>query len=163
LKENIIDKIIRHCTSLGILTAVDPKLKNFLSYKHVDIFKPNLKEVREGLHIPLQQITALAMNEVHELLNQHLQHHISFITLSDKGVYFNDGAESRIIPSHHRNIADVSGAGDTVIAVAAMVYALTKDVALMAEWANIAGGLVCEEVGVVPISKEKLLKELEKI
>jgi rfaE bifunctional protein kinase chain/domain len=163
LKENIIDKIIRHCKSLGILTAVDPKLKNFLSYKNVDIFKPNLKEVREGLHIPLQQINEASMREVHELLNKHLQHHISFITLSDKGVYFNNGTESKIIPSHHRNIADVSGAGDTVIAVAAMVYALTKDVELMAEWSNIAGGLVCEEVGVVPISKEKLLKELERI
>ncbi|KAA5536639.1 carbohydrate kinase [Taibaiella lutea] len=163
LKENIIDKIIRHCKSLGILTAVDPKLKNFLAYKNVDIFKPNLKEVREGLHIPLQQINEASMKEVHELLNKHLQHHISFITLSDKGVYFNNGTESKIIPSHHRNIADVSGAGDTVIAVAAMVYALTGDVELMAEWSNIAGGLVCEEVGVVPISKEKLLKELGKI
>jgi len=162
LKENIIDKIIRHCKSLGILTAVDPKLRNFLAYKHVDIFKPNLKEVREGLHIPLQQINEASMKEVHELLYKQLQHHISFITLSDKGVYFNDGTESKIIPSHRRDIADVSGAGDTVIAVAAMVYALTKDVERMAEWSNIAGGLVCEEVGVVPVSKEKLLKELSK-
>ncbi len=62
-----------------------------------------------------------------------------------------------IIPSHLRNIADVSGAGDTVIAVAALVYAATKNVHLMAEVANIAGGLVCEEVGTVAIDKEKLL------
>ena len=67
--------------------------------------------------------------------------------------------ESGIVPTHIRNIADVSGAGDTVIAVASLVYAATKNVQLMAEVANIAGGLVCEEVGTAAIDKEKLLKE----
>lgn len=163
LKENIIEKIIRHCKSLGILVAVDPKLNHFLAYKGVDIFKPNLKEVREGLHLSLQQIDEKQMDEVHALLYKHLQHHISFVTLSEKGVYFNEGRGGKIIPSHRREIADVSGAGDTVIAVAAMVYAITKDAEKMAVWSNIAGGLVCEEVGVVPINKEKFLAELEKI
>jgi rfaE bifunctional protein kinase chain/domain len=163
LKDNVIEKIIRHCKSLGILVAVDPKLNHFLSYKGVDIFKPNLKEVREGLHLSLQQIDEKQMDEVHGLLYQHLQHKISFVTLSEKGVYFNDGKEGKIIPSHRRNIADVSGAGDTVIAVAAMVYAITKNAEQMATWSNIAGGLVCEEVGVVPIDKEKFIHEIQKL
>ena len=68
---------------------------------------------------------------------------------------------SAIIPSHIRNIADVSGAGDTVIATAALVYAITKDAAVMAEISNLAGGLVCEDVGVVSIKKDKLLIESE--
>lgn len=160
LKENVIEKIIRHCKSLGIVIAVDPKLHHFLAYKGVDIFKPNLKEVREGLHLSLPDVDQQSMDKVHALLQQHLQHTISLVTLSEKGVYVNDGRESKIIPSHRRNIADVSGAGDTVIAVAAMVYAITKDANVMAAWSNIAGGLVCEEVGVVPINKEKLLKEI---
>jgi len=163
LKENVIEKIIRHCKSLGTLVAVDPKLNHFLAYKGVDIFKPNLKEVREGLHLSLQQINKENMDEVHSLLYQHLQHKVSFVTLSEHGVYFNNGKEGEIIPSHLRNIADVSGAGDTVISVAAMVYAITKDARKMAEWSNIAGGLVCEEVGVVPIDKEKLRKEIAKL
>jgi rfaE bifunctional protein kinase chain/domain len=158
LKENVIQRITAHCNEVGIITAVDPKKHNFLTYKDVAIFKPNLKEVREGLHLPLTEVTEAAMNEVHEILQGHLQHKLTFITLSEKGVYYNDGS-SAIIPSHIRNIADVSGAGDTVIATAAMVYAITKDAALMAEVSNIAGGLVCEEVGVVPINKEALLKE----
>jgi ADP-heptose synthase, bifunctional sugar kinase/adenylyltransferase len=158
LKENVIQRITAHCNEVGIITAVDPKKHNFLTYKDVAIFKPNLKEVREGLHLPLTEVTEAAMNEVHEILHGHLQHKLTFITLSEKGVYYNDGS-SAIIPSHIRNIADVSGAGDTVIATAAMVYAITKDAALMAEVSNIAGGLVCEEVGVVPINKEALLKE----
>jgi bifunctional ADP-heptose synthase (sugar kinase/adenylyltransferase) len=58
-----------------------------------------------------------------------------------------------------RNIADVSGAGDTVIAVAALAFAATQDMGLSARMANIAGGLVCEEVGTVAINPDRLLKE----
>lgn len=162
LKENVIQRITAHCNEVGIITAVDPKKHNFLSYKDVAIFKPNLKEVREGLHMPLADVNKAAMDEVHQMLQKELQHKLTFITLSEKGVYYNDGS-SDIIPSHIRNIADVSGAGDTVIATAAIVYAITKDAVLMAEISNIAGGLVCEEVGVVPINKDALLKETTKL
>jgi rfaE bifunctional protein kinase chain/domain len=159
LKENVIHKITEHCKEIGIITAVDPKKKNFLSYREVDIFKPNLKEVREALHLPVENVNVQELNEVHEHLEKSLRHNITFITLSEKGVFYNNGSSSSIIPSHIRNIADVSGAGDTVIATAAMVYAITRNAALMAEVSNIAGGLVCEEVGVVPIKKALLQKE----
>jgi D-glycero-beta-D-manno-heptose-7-phosphate kinase len=158
LKENVIQRIIAHCTQLGIITAVDPKAKNFFTYKGVTIFKPNLKEVREGLNRPLAFIDKDAMDHAHNLLAKQMKHEITFITLSEKGVYYHSG-ESDILPSHVRNIADVSGAGDTVIATASMVYALSKDARLMAAISNIAGGLVCEDVGVVPIDKQRLLAE----
>jgi bifunctional ADP-heptose synthase (sugar kinase/adenylyltransferase) len=90
-----------------------------------------------------------------------LQHRISLITLSEKGVYIQKGNHSRIIPSHMRNIADVSGAGDTVIAVASLVYAATKDITMAATIANLAGGIVCEDVGTVAINKNKLLEECD--
>lgn len=163
LKENIIDRITSHCKALGMVIAVDPKLHNFFAYKQADIFKPNLKEVREGLHLALPQIDTNALSEVHRQLQQQLQHRISFITLSEKGVFYQEGNEGKILPSHIRNIADVSGAGDTVIAVAAMVYAITRNPETMAAWSNIAGGLVCEEVGVVPVDKEKLYTEINRL
>lgn len=159
LKENVINRVTAHCTEIGIITAVDPKKRNFLAYKHVDIFKPNLKEVREALNIELEQVNNDSLNQVHSSLKDALQHKVTFITLSEKGVFYNDGISSAIVPSHIRNIADVSGAGDTVIATASMVYALTKSAALMAEVSNVAGGLVCEEVGVVPIKKDLLQEE----
>lgn len=161
LKENVIHKITNHCKELGIIISVDPKKKNFLAYKDVTIFKPNLKEVREGLNLPLEQTDEPEMNHVHRKLNEVLHHDVTFITLSEKGVFYNNGFTSAIIPSRIRNIADVSGAGDTVIATASLVYAITKDVNIMAEISNLAGGLVCEEVGVVSIKKEKLRKETE--
>lgn len=158
LKENVIHRIAAHCKELGIVTTVDPKFRNFLAYKHVTVFKPNLKEVREGLHIDLDDVNKAGLDAVHHKLKAVMQHDISFITLSEKGVYYNDG-NSAILPSHHRTILDVSGAGDTVIATASIVYALTKDARLMAEISNIAGGLVCESVGVVPVNKAQLLRE----
>jgi rfaE bifunctional protein kinase chain/domain len=159
LKENVINRITEHCNEIGIITAVDPKKKNFLAYKNVSIFKPNLKEVREGLLLPVNPVDVTALNEVHLHLEGALKHGVTFITLSEKGVFINDGIEAHIFPSHIRNIADVSGAGDTVIATASLVYALTKDASLMAQISNIAGGLVCEEVGVVPVNKDLLLAE----
>lgn len=163
LKENVIKRITEHCNEIGIITAVDPKKKNFLTYKNVTIFKPNLKEVREGLHLPLHEVSLEELETADEKLKAILHHDITFITLSEKGVFYKDTKSEEIIPSHVRNIADVSGAGDTVIATASLIYALTKDSNLMAAISNIAGGLVCEEVGVVPIDKDLLLRECEQL
>jgi rfaE bifunctional protein kinase chain/domain len=163
LTQNIIEKTITLCKQNNILTAVDPKRKNFFSYVGVDIFKPNLVEVKEGLNVLLDDITKTTLNDIHQQLKDKLQHNISFITLSEKGVFYNDTSDCNIIPTHIRSIADVSGAGDTVIAVASLVYATTQNIHLAAEMANIAGGLVCEEVGTAAINKEKLLIECERL
>ena len=159
LTELVIKKAIDLCRHNNIITTVDPKRKNFFSYKGVDLFKPNLKEVKEALNLLIDEVTNEKLQAIHAELQQQLQHKISFITLSEKGVFYQQGNESGIVPTHIRNIADVSGAGDTVIAVASLVYTATKNVHLMAEVANIAGGLVCEEVGTAAIDKEKLVKE----
>ena len=162
-KENVIHRISQHCKEIGVITAVDPKKNNFLAYKEVDIFKPNLKEVREGLHMSIDTVDEQNLTAVHEALFAALQHRTTFITLSEKGVYYNDGTKKALLPCHRRNIADVSGAGDTVIATAALVYAITKDPAIMAAISNIAGGIVCEEVGVVPIDKATLIAECTRL
>ncbi len=161
LTANLISAIISLCKKNDILTAVDPKRKNFFAYTGADIFKPNLKEVKEGLNIIGDGAGLLLLKDIHSSLRAKLQHMVSFITLSEKGVFYQQDGNAKIIPTHIRNVADVSGAGDTVIAVASLVYAATKDVELMAEIANIAGGLVCEEVGTVAIDKGKLLHECE--
>jgi rfaE bifunctional protein kinase chain/domain len=163
LTNNLVKKIIALCRHHHILTAVDPKRKNFFSYQGVDIFKPNLKEAKEGLNLLTEETSLSFLKDIHVQLQEKLQHKISFITLSEKGVFYNEGNTAGILPTHIRNVADVSGAGDTVIAVASLVYAATKDIKLMAEIANIAGGLVCEVVGTAAIDKEKLLEECKKI
>lgn len=159
LTATVINRVIRLCQKHNILTAVDPKRKNFFAYEGVDIFKPNLKEVKDGLNLAPETINTDVLSNMHDLLQKKLQHKISLITLSEKGVFYQQDNNSAIIPTHIRSIADVSGAGDTVIAVASLAFAATKDVRLMAEMANIAGGLVCEEVGTVAINAQKLLAE----
>ena len=161
LTETVIKIVISICKENGIITAVDPKRKNFFEYKGVDVFKPNLKEVKDALNFMFGDVNIHLLQDIHAELHNLLHHHISFITLSERGVFYQERQRSALIPSHLRNIADVSGAGDTVIAVASLVYAATKDVHLMAEIANIAGGLVCEEVGTAAINRHKLLHECE--
>ena len=161
LTERVIHRVIEKCREAGVLVAVDPKRKNFFSYRHADIFKPNLKEVKEGLNILVEDPDRDKLHHIHEELARILHHSLSLITLSERGIFYAANGQSALIPSHLRNIADVSGAGDTVIAVAALVYAATRNPHLMAEVANIAGGLVCEEVGTVAVPREKLINECE--
>ncbi len=159
LTQNIIHSIIKFCNEHDIVTTVDPKRKNFFSYKNVDIFKPNLKEVKEALNLLADDRSETHFKTIHAQLQNILQHKISIITLSEKGLFFQEGNDAKVVPSHIRNIADVSGAGDTVIAVASLVYAVTKNITLSAQIANLAGGLVCEQVGTVAIDKDVLYKE----
>lgn len=161
ITERIIQTVTALCKERNVIIAVDPKKKNFLSYKDVTIFKPNLKEVKEGLNLSVDHIDLSSLQQIHERLQQHLHHQISLITLSEKGVFYQDETSHKIIPTHIRNIADVSGAGDTVIAVTSLCYAATRDMHLAAEMANIAGGLVCEQVGTAAIDRDKLLQECE--
>ena len=161
LTEAVIQVVISICREAKVITAVDPKRKNFFAYKGVDIFKPNLKEVKDALNFLFSDANLHLLEDIHSELHHLLNHRISLITLSEKGVFYQEDKHAAIIPSHIRNIADVSGAGDTVIAVASLVYAATRNVHLMAEVANIAGGLVCEEVGTAAINKAKLLHECE--
>jgi D-glycero-beta-D-manno-heptose-7-phosphate kinase len=163
LTERVIKTVITLCKRYGVISAVDPKRKNFFSYNGVHIFKPNLKELKDGLNLITDDISVPVLQDIHRQLQNKLQHSISFITLSEKGVFYQQNSSARIIPSHLRNISDVSGAGDTVIAVAALLYAATKNIDLMAEVANIAGGIVCEEVGTVAIRKDILLQECKQL
>lgn len=159
LTEQVISEVIKLCNDRHIITAVDPKRKNFFSYKNVTLFKPNFKEVKESLNILSSSISVEDMRAIHQQLHKKLNHNISLITLSEHGIFYQHKDDAEILDSHIRNIADVSGAGDTVIAVAALMYTVTKNVFLAAEVANIAGGLVCEEVGTAAIDKSKLLAE----
>ncbi len=163
LGEELILKIVSVCNNKGIPTAVDPKKKNFLSYKNVSLFKPNLHELKTGLKIEVEKPFAINIEESTRQFRE--EHHIKtlMVTLSEAGVFYCEGNKSEVIPAHIRNISDVSGAGDTVISVASLCLALNLSSAMTAALANLAGGLVCEKVGVVPIDKQQLLEESKQI
>ncbi|TGE25409.1 D-glycero-beta-D-manno-heptose-7-phosphate kinase [Hymenobacter aquaticus] len=146
----------------GIPTVVDPKKKNFLAYQHCTLFKPNLKELREGLKLEFGDTDAdrPQFEAAVERLREVLMPEIVLVTLSERGVFSESRQSGRsYIPAHLRMISDVSGAGDTVISIAALCVALGLEPPVMAALANLGGGLVCEQVGVVPIEKQRLLAE----
>lgn len=163
LTKNIIANTIAFCIKNNVTTAVDPKRKNFFCYQNATLFKPNLNEAITGLNLLPEEISLELLSEIHSQLKEKLDHDISLITLSEKGIFYQEENSKNILPSHRRNIADVSGAGDTVIAVASLIYGATKNIDLAAKIANIAGGIVCEEVGTVAINKDKLLQECKRL
>jgi rfaE bifunctional protein kinase chain/domain len=164
LTDSVIQNTIKIAKEKDIPTAVDPKKENFLSYKGVSLFKPNLKELKEGLNLNFDFNSNKELFEKGiEVLEEKLQNEISFITLSEFGVFIKNQTEKYYVPAHMRSISDVSGAGDTVIAVATLCLISGASTKQIAQISNLAGGLVCEKSGVVSISKNDLLKEVSEL
>lgn len=161
LNEQNIPVLIEIANSANVPVAVDPKKKNFLSYKNVTLFKPNLKEIKDGLNLDSNLKNKSNLEEAVIKLHNELNNKMTMVTLSEDGVMISDHSTFEFIPAHFRNISDVSGAGDTVISVASLCLACGFDMKTLAELSNLAGGLVCEETGVVPINPEKLEMEAE--
>lgn len=164
IDKSLIENIVNLAVTKNIPVSVDPKKNNFAEYNNVTLFKPNLKEIKEGLNIEFDSSDFNQIEKAVEKLQKELNVDIVFNTLSEKGVFIRwkteDGFDSKHIPAHLRNISDVSGAGDTVISLASLCLACKIDMVSLARISNLAGGLVCEEPGVVPIDKSKLQNEL---
>jgi rfaE bifunctional protein kinase chain/domain len=163
LTPSLISAVLALAKAHQIPTTVDPKKDHFFEYKGCSLFKPNLKELKEGLQVDFDfSSNKKAFLSAVSDLQSRLGNSISFITLSEHGVFIQE-EEPIFISAHLRNIADVSGAGDTVIAVATLCLISGADVQTIAAISNIAGGLVCEQPGVVSIEKERLLNEVTKL
>lgn len=163
LSKELIKKLMDIANERKIPTVVDPKKRNFMAYKNATMFKPNLKELQDGLKMELKQPFSISgLKELVDQLLQKINVEIAFVTLSEKGVFIGTKNQHFHIPAHIRSVYDVSGAGDTVIAVASLALASGLPLKTIAEIANLAGGLVCEKVGVVPIDKQLLFQECER-
>ncbi len=163
LGKNSIKNIIDFANQNNIPTVVDPKKRNFLFYENATLFKPNLKELKEGLKLDFEGDLITNVTKGIDKLKEQLKVKSSFVTLSEHGVLISDGVDYYHIPAHKREIADVSGAGDTVISVAALCVALGMNLKSVAQLSNLAGGIVCEHVGVVPIELDVLMAEVKRL
>ena len=159
LTSEIIEKVIGSANKKGIPTIVDPKKLNFNSYKNCTIFKPNLAEIKTGMKVDFDANNIAEIEKATSELRKKLSAKGVLLTLSEKGICINSEKEFKYTPAFKRNIIDVSGAGDTVISVASLCLASNMDYTDLSVLSTLAGGLVCEEVGVMPINKEKLLKQ----
>ena len=157
LAKSLIVRIVELAKKKKKIVAVDPKFNNFFEYKDVTIFKPNRKETEEALGLRLSTdeiIRKAGMELMHRLGAQNV-----LLTLGENGMtLFERNGKVSSIPTAARRVADVSGAGDTVIATLTMALASDADIGESAMLANLAGGIVCGEVGIVPIDKKVLFE-----
>jgi len=162
LTDRVIKEIVKMANERAIPTLVDPKKRNFYSYNGVSLFKPNFKELTDGmkLEVAAGDYDAIAG----ACRNFQDEHDIMYlmVTLSERGVLLSSKNSYYHLPAKIRQISDVSGAGDTVVSVAAACLSAGIEPDKIANYSNIAGGLVCEQSGVVPIDKEQLLAEIKK-
>lgn len=163
LNKKVIEKIIAVANKKNIPVVADPKKRNFSCYKNISLFKPNLKELKDGLKTDIDELTDSVMKKNVHLFRSRQKIEILLVTLSDAGIYFSCNGTDKIITAHVRNVSDVSGAGDTVISVAALCIASGLSPHHTAELSNLAGGLVCEKVGVVPVDINQLMQEAEQL
>jgi rfaE bifunctional protein kinase chain/domain len=155
----VIRAVVNYANQAGIPTLVDPKKRNFMEYQGVTLFKPNFKELVEGTKMDIPKGNYEGIYEASRFLHQKLDARYVLVTLSELGVFISNHKEYRIIPAEIRDIADVSGAGDTLIGTASLCLAARLEPADIATLSNLAGGQVCEKVGVVPVNKKQLLEE----
>lgn len=165
LTQSLIEKVVKFANDNKIKVLVDPKFYNFFEYKNVFLFKPNRKELEEALGKKtsgIEEIKKLAEELIDKINCTYL-----VLTLGDKGVMLFEKSNGKTkiekIETVAREVADVSGAGDTVISTIAVCLAGGGTVSEAVKFANYAAGIVVEEVGIVPITKEKLLNHLNEI
>ncbi|MDR2868253.1 MAG: PfkB family carbohydrate kinase [Bacteroidales bacterium] len=165
ISKPVIEEVVNKAQQKNIITAVDPKMRHFADYDNVTLFKPNLKEFTEGQNM-------VESCKDRELLQKKIRlfsasHHIEnlMLTLSEEGIMLYHLKTDTFVaqPAFLRNISDVSGAGDSVISVAALCLASGFTPQESMQYANMAGGMVCEFAGVVPVTAEQLEQEAEKL
>jgi D-glycero-beta-D-manno-heptose-7-phosphate kinase len=159
LTKEVIAEIISICKKNNKPVYVDPKFANFYEYKDVTVFKPNRKEVGDILAMKLDGEESV--NEAGRILIDRLNCEYLVLTRGEKGMMLFDKEKDKTvvlnIPTRARKVADVSGAGDTVISTIAVMLAGGANVIEAVMLANQAAGIVCEEVGIIPIYKQALI------
>ena len=157
----IIKEIAKKANDQNIPLLVDPKKRNYYHYKSISFFKPNFKELVEGLNVQIEKTNSEAIFNAAKDMHEKQGIEWVMVTLSEQGILISNGKEYKHFSAKIRNISDVSGAGDTIIGISSVGLALGLSPWIIAEISNIGGGQVCERPGVVPVEKQQLLKECQ--
>lgn len=162
LTKNLIKNIIKIANTNKLRVLVDPKFDNFFEFEKVFAFKPNRKELEDATGKKPQndnEINDLALSVMKKMKLYNL-----ILTLGENGIRIFEKSTEKIkissIPTRARKVADVSGAGDTVISTIAVCLAGGADLNDAVQIANFAAGMVVEEVGIVPVFKDALINNI---
>lgn len=157
LTKTFIKQILLLATKNEIPVAVDPKERNFLEYQNVDLFKPNLREFSEAIGYRINAKSIDSLRSGAEELRRKNRFKNLMITLGAGGIFcFTKTGESFIVPARSIKAADVSGAGDTVISIAALAFVQQQNLKTIAQLANKGAAAVCKKIGVSPVTLKEL-------
>ena len=159
ITSKIVSEVLEMAGKKGIPVTADPKKRNFSHYRNIDLFTPNLQELSEGLKMDIPRYDMEVISQAALKLQDINNIRYLLVTLSEMGIYLTSNGRGKLIPAEILDIADVSGAGDTVISVATACLAAGMEPEKLAMMANLAGGLVCDKLGVVPVDKQMLMEE----
>jgi len=157
LDRYIINDIIKENKHSFI--SVDPKNRNFFNYKNIDLFKPNLNEILEAFNSV--DSSEKNLEKISKELSTKSKINNIMITFSEKGLMIQNDKENFISKTTIKEIIDVSGAGDTVISLATILFYLKLPEKFIGEMCNLAGGITCMKSGVNAIDLKELLKNAE--
>ncbi len=158
----LITSVAAYAAETRIPVVVDPKHRNLLNYRNVRLLKPNFKELCDAVPFSVEK-TPKSLKKATDYLRSRLEHHTTLVTLSEQGVWIDDGQHGKLYPTRKVQVADVSGAGDTVMSIIALAVCLGAEPDQLALLANLAGGQVCEKNGVVPVNKKELIAEIKRL
>ena len=161
LPKEFIKRVIEFANERNIYITVDPKQENFFEYRNVNLFKPNLKEAQYALGYPLNTIEE--RTRAGKDIIKKLQCDNILLTLGADGMMlFGKNCQTLSIPTRARQVADVSGAGDTAIATFTVATIGGASIEESAMISNYAAGTVCEKPGVVAIEIDDLLQTIKR-
>lgn len=162
LTKSLLKKISDYSKMHDVKILVDPKFENFFEFKNVYLFKPNRKELEDAMGRKFK--TPEDINITAEELMSKLNCHYLVLTLGEEGMMIYENHSGKVnrekIGTKARKVADVSGAGDTVISTIAVSLAGGASMKEAAVISNYAAGLVVEEVGIVPVLKNNLIEHI---
>ncbi|EAH7030890.1 D-glycero-beta-D-manno-heptose-7-phosphate kinase [Campylobacter lari] len=156
LTSKVTKALIEHANTLNLPILIDPKGSDFSKYQNATLLTPNKKEAIQALGVEKIDNLEKALKKLKDDLNLTY----SIITLSEEGIALYD-EKLHIIPAKALEVYDVTGAGDSVIAMLAYALALKVDIIKACELANDAAAVVVAKVGSVSVSLEEI-KNLKK-
>ena len=160
IHSEIISETIAIAAEKGIPVAVDPRQKNFFAYTGATLFKPGIEELEKHFDIRLSTKSETELGELMVGLDQKIGAKSYLISLDDGDIFFHSNSISKVFPTHHTGVADMSGVGNAIISVAGLSLTLGLKEEAVAELSNIAAGIVAKFSGVVPISRDQFSKEV---
>jgi D-beta-D-heptose 7-phosphate kinase/D-beta-D-heptose 1-phosphate adenosyltransferase len=159
LNPSLCQQMIQLATRANKKTLVDPALaSDYSKYTGATLITPNRKETSTAVGFEIE--TPEAAKRAAEQLRGNLKLEAVVITLDKEGAYLETETESQIVPTKPRNVYDVSGAGDIVLATLATALAANCDYETAVQLSNVTGGIEVEKFGTVTVSIDEIINEL---